>query len=160
MHCVCQSTICNITSTLKNNVMKTLKKTSKIFLATLLLILTYSYTSAQENTVDRLIQGTWTFSDSPNTKWQFKADGLCYDYLEDILIDTYAYTIIEEKSKNGKMQSILKLVNTINPEDNYVYSIDKLNSGKLYLEYTFGFRDKFITFNRQEEEDIEVLTSN
>ena len=130
--------------------MKTLKRTSKIILASLLLISTYSYTSAQENTEDKLIQGTWTFSDSPNTKWQFKADGKCYDYLDDILLDTYTYSIIEEKSENGETtQSVLKLVNTSNPNESYTYNIDKLNSGKLWLEYQVGFRDKFITFKRE-----------
>ena len=130
--------------------MKSLKRKSKVLLASLLLLLTYSYTSAQENTEDKLIQGTWTFSDSPNTKWQFKADGKCYDYLDDILLDTYTYSIVEEKAENGEtIQSVLKLVNTSNPEESYTYNIDKLNSGKLWLEYQVGFRDKFITFKRE-----------
>ena len=130
--------------------MKSLKRKSKVVLASLLLLLTYSYTSAQENTEDKLIQGTWTFSDSPNTKWQFKADGKCYDYLDDILLDTYTYSIVEEKSEKGEtIQSVLKLVNTSNPEESYTYNIDKLNSGKLWLEYQVGFRDKFITFKRE-----------
>jgi len=137
--------------------MKSLKRTSQILLASLLFIFTYSYTSAQENTEDKLIQGTWTFSDSPNTKWQFKADGKCYDYLDDILLDTYTYTIVEDKSENGEItQSVLKLINTNNPDETYVYNIDKLNSGKLWLEYQVGFRDKFITFKK---EDAEMLTA-
>lgn len=137
--------------------MKSLKRTSQVLLASLLFIFTYSYTSAQENTEDKLIHGTWTFSDSPNTKWQFKADGKCYDYLDDILLDTYTYTIIEDKSENGEItQSVLKLINTNNPDETYVYNIDKLNSGKLWLEYQVGFRDKFITFKK---EDTEMLTA-
>ena len=148
----------------KKYVMKTLKRTNKILVTLILFLSVIGYTQAQESkkgtTKENLINGTWIFSDSPNTKWQFKVDGLCYDYLEDILIDTYTYTIIEEKSQDGKkIQTTLKLVNTINPEDNYVYSIDKLDSGELFLEYTFGFRNKFITFNRQEEEEAGVLTS-
>jgi hypothetical protein len=139
--------------------MKSLKRKSKVLLASLLLLLTYSYTSAQENTEDKLIQGTWTFSDSPNTKWQFKADGKCYDYLDDILLDTYTYSIIEEKSENGKTtQSVLKLINTSNPQESYTYNIDKLNSGKLWLEYQVGFRDKFITFKR-ERGNVNMLTA-
>ena len=138
--------------------MKTLKRTSKILLAALLFISTYSYTSAQENTEDKLIQGTWTFSDSPNTKWQFKSDGKCYDYLDDILLDTYTYTIVEEKSENGKTsESILTLVNANNPDETYIYNINKLNSGKLLLEYTVGFRDKYIVFKRQD--NTSILTS-
>jgi hypothetical protein len=138
--------------------MKTLKRTSKIILASLLLISTYSYTFAQENTEDKLIQGTWTFSDSPNTKWQFKSDGKCYDYLDDILLDTYTYSIVEEKSENGKTsESTLTLVNTNNPDESYIYNINKLNSGKLWLEYQVGFRDKYIVFKRQN--DKEMLTS-
>ena len=138
--------------------MKTLKRTSKILLASLLLLSTYSYIFAQKNTEDKLIQGTWTFSDSPNTKWQFKSDGKCYDYLDDILLDTYSYTIVEEKSDNGKTsESILKLVNTSNPDETYTYNINKLNSGKLWLEYQVGFRDKYIVFKRQD--DKEMLTS-
>ena len=137
--------------------MKSLKRTSQILLASLLFIFTFNYTSAQENTEDKLIQGTWTFSDSPNTKWQFKADGKCYDYLDDILLDTYTYTIVEDKSENGEItQSVLKLINTNNPDETYVYNIDKLNSGKLWLEYQVGFRDKFITFKK---EDAEMLTA-
>lgn len=137
--------------------MKSLKRTSQVLLASLLFIFTYSYTSAQENTEDKLIQGTWTFSDSPNTKWQFKADGKCYDYLDDILLDTYTYTIVEDKSENGEItQSVLKLINTSNPDETYVYNIDKLNTGKLWLEYQVGFRDKFITFKK---EDSEMLTA-
>ena len=137
--------------------MKTLKRTSKIILASLLLIVTYSYTFAQENTEDKLIQGTWTFSDSPNTKWQFKNDGKCYDYLDGILLDTYTYSIVEEKLENGKTgESVLALVNTNNPDETYLYTIDKLNTGKLWLEYEVGFRDKYISFKRQEEETGEV----
>jgi len=138
--------------------MKTLKRTSKILLASLLFICTYSYTIAQENTEDKLIQGTWTFSDSPNTKWQFKSDGKCYDYLDDILLDTYTYTIVEEKLEDGKIgDSTLTLVNTDNPDETYIYNINKLNTGKLYLEYQVGFRDKYIVFKRQK--DKEMLTS-
>jgi hypothetical protein len=138
--------------------MKTLKRTSKILVAALLFISTYSYTSAQENTEDKLIQGTWTFSDSPNTKWQFKDDGKCYDYLDDILLDTYSYTITDEKSENGKTsESILTLVNTNNPDETYIYNINKLNSGKLWLEYQVGFRDKYIVFKRQQ--DTQMLTT-
>ena len=138
--------------------MKTLKRTSKILVAALLFISTYSYTSAQENTEDKLIQGTWTFSDSPNTKWQFKDDGKCYDYLDDILLDTYSYTITEEISENGKTsESTLTLVNTNNPDETYIYNINKLNSGKLFLEYQVGFRDKYIVFKRQQ--DIQMLTT-
>ena len=138
--------------------MKTLKRTSNLLLAALLFISTYSYTSAQENTEDKLIQGTWTFSDSPNTKWQFKDDGKCYDYLDDILLDTYSYTITEEKSENGKTsKSTLTLVNTNNPDETYMYNINKLNSGKLWLEYQVGFRDKYIVFKRQQ--DTEMLTT-
>jgi len=138
--------------------MKTLKRTSKILLASLLFISTYSYTIAQENMEDKLIQGTWTFSDSPNTKWQFKNDGKCYDYLDDILLDTYTYTIVEEKLEDGKIgDSTLTLVNTDNPDETYIYNINKLNSGKLYLEYQVGFRDKYIVFKRQE--DKEMLTT-
>jgi len=138
--------------------MKTLKRTSKIILASLLLISTYSYTFAQKNTEDKLIQGTWTFSDSPNTKWQFKSDGKCYDYLDDILLDTYTYSIVDEKSENGKTsESTLTLVNTNNPDESYIYNINKLNSGKLWLEYQVGFRDKYIVFKRQN--DKEMLTS-
>ena len=137
--------------------MKSLKRTSQVLLASLLFIFTHSYTSAQEKTEDKLIQGTWTFSDSPDTKWQFKADGKCYDYLDDILLDTYTYSIVEDNSENGKIkQSVLKLVNSNNPDETYVYNIDKLNSGKLWLEYQVGFRDKFITFKR---EDAEMLTA-
>ena len=138
--------------------MKTLKRTSNLLLAALLFISTYSYTSAQENTEDKLIHGTWTFSDSPNTKWQFKSDGKCYDYLDDILLDTYTYTITEEKSENGKTsESTLTLVNTNNPDETYMYNINKLNSGKLWLEYQVGFRDKYIVFKRQQ--DTEMLTT-
>jgi len=140
--------------------MKSFKRTSKVLLASLLFIFTYSYTSAQENTEDKLIQGTWTFSDSPNTKWQFKADGKCYDYLDDILLDTYTYSIVEEKSENGETtQSVLKLVNMNNPDETYVYNIDKLNTGKLWLEYQVGFRDKFITFKRERGNTTDMLTA-
>ena len=139
--------------------MKTLKNPSKILLVTLLLVFVINYSNAQDNTEEKLIQGTWSFSDSPNTKWQFKDDGKCYDYLDGILLDTYTYSIIEEKLENGKTgESVLTLVNTNNPDETYLYTIDKLNTGKLWLEYEVGFRDKYISFKRQEEETGEVTT--
>ena len=137
--------------------MKTLKKPSKILLVMLLFAFVINYSNAQKNTEEQLIKGTWTFSDSPNTQWQFKDDGKCYDYLDGILLDTYTYTIIEEKLENGKTgESVLTLVNTNNPDETYLYTIDKLNTGKLWLEYEVGFRDKYISFKRQEEETGEV----
>ena len=137
--------------------MKTLKNPGKILLVTLLLVFVINYSNAQDNTEEKLIQGTWSFSDSPNTKWQFKDDGKCYDYLDGILLDTYTYSIIEEKLENGKTgESVLTLVNTNNPDETYLYTIDKLNTGKLWLEYEVGFRDKYISFKRQEEETGEV----
>lgn len=137
--------------------MKILKNPGKILLVTLLLVFVINYSNAQDNTEEKLIQGTWSFSDSPNTKWQFKDDGKCYDYLDGILLDTYTYSIIEEKLENGKTgESVLTLVNTNNPDETYLYTIDKLNTGKLWLEYEVGFRDKYISFKRQEEETGEV----
>ena len=137
--------------------MKTLKNPGKILLVTLLLVFVINYSNAQDNTEEKLIQGTWSFSDSPNTKWQFKDDGKCYDYLDGILLDTYTYSIVEEKLENGKTgESVLTLVNTNNPDETYLYTIDKLNTGKLWLEYEVGFRDKYISFKRQEEETGEV----
>ena len=54
--------------------------------------------------------------------------------------------------EDGKTsESTLKLVNTNNPDETYLYNINKLNSGKLYLEYQVGFRDKYIVFKRQKE---------
>ena len=136
--------------------MKNSKTTINSILVTLLFMAAFGYTNAQEKVEDKLIQGTWTFSDSPNTQWEFKDDGKCYDYLEGILLDTYTYSIIEEKSKNGETkQCILTLVNAENPDETYMYNIDKLNSGKLWLEHTVGFRGKYIAFNREE---TEVLT--
>lgn len=140
--------------------MKTLKNPGKILLVTLLFAFVINYSNAQDNTEEQLIQGTWTFSDSPNTKWQFKDDGKCYDYLDGILLDTYTYTIVEEKLANGKTgESVLSLVNTNNPDETYLYTIDKLNGGKLWLEYEVGFRDKYISFKRQEDEEPGELTA-
>ena len=137
--------------------MKILKNPGKILLVTLLLVFVINYSNAQDNTEEKLIQGTWSFSDSPNTKWQFKDDGKCYDYLDGILLDTYTYSIVEEKLENGKTgESVLTLVNTNNPDETYLYTIDKLNTGKLWLEYEVGFRDKYISFKRQDEETGEV----
>lgn len=142
----------------KKIIMKKSKTTIKTILASLLFITSFGYTNAQEKVEDKLIQGTWTFSDSPNTQWQFKDDGKCYDYLEGILLDTYSYKIVEEKSENGEVKErILTLVNTENPDESYMYNINKLNTGKLWLEHAVGFRGKYIAFSKEEETE-EVLT--
>lgn len=136
--------------------MKNSKFTIKTILVSLLFVMAFSYTNAQDNVEEKLIQGVWTFSDSPNTKWQFSEDGKCYDYLEGILLDTYTYSIVEEKSDDGKIkQRILTLVNTENPDESYMYNINKLNTGKLWLEHSIGFRGKYIAFDKEE---TEVLT--
>lgn len=135
--------------------MKNLKRTGKTILATFIFMAIFSFTNAQEKMEDQLIQGTWTFSDSPNTKWEFKEDGKCYDFLEGILLDTYTYTIIDEKSENGEIKgSVLTLVNTENPDESYMYNINKLNSGKLWLEHAIGFRGKYIAFTKEETQEV------
>jgi len=53
----------------KKIVMKNFKRSSKTILASILFITAFSYTNAQKNTEDKLIQRTRTFSDSQNTQW-------------------------------------------------------------------------------------------
>ena len=51
-----------------------------------------------------------------------------------VYYQTHKYTIIEEKSENGETsQSVLTLVNTDNPDESYLYNINWLSSGKLWL---------------------------
>ncbi|MEN8125890.1 MAG: hypothetical protein ABFR32_12265 [Bacteroidota bacterium] len=132
--------------------MKTLIKTKKAIIITIVLLAIFSFTMIQLNQEKELIIGTWINSETPEWKWHFKTDGKCYDYLGGQLSDTYTYSITEEVSKNGKLKhSFLRLVNIYKANDEYEYEINTLNTNKLVLEYLDGSRSKLIYFNKNFE---------
>ncbi|MEN8125892.1 MAG: hypothetical protein ABFR32_12275 [Bacteroidota bacterium] len=133
--------------------MKTLIKTKKAIIITIVLLAIFSFTMIQLNQEKELIIGTWINSETPEWKWVFKTDGKCYDYLRDKLSDTYIYSI-ETRSPQcgqniptGELFSYLKLTNVNNNQDQYCYEILSLNDE--WLQIRWLERGGFILFKKQ-----------
>lgn len=127
--------------------MKTLKKFNKLILLTVVLITLFSFTSKPPMANDELILGTWVFSGAPDSEWQIKADGKCYDYVDGILKGTYTYDLVKE-IKNGEQLHVLILININNADEKYEFEINSLNSFGLELDNSVGFRSRIIYFQK------------
>lgn len=130
--------------------MKTLLKTKKTIIITIILLAIYSFAIVQLNQEQEAIIGTWINTETPQWKRVFSADGKSYDYYNNVLSNTYTYYITNEQSRNGKLTvSFLKLVNLKNTNDIYEYEINTLDSSKFVLEYLGGSRSKLIYFTKE-----------
>ena len=108
------------------------------------------YQTNQINTEKIIIIGRWVSIESPKWEREFRSDGKCYDYYENLIEDVYTYKLHEEYSKNKKIKhSILNIENIKNNKDHYRYEINHLDNQNLTLEYVNNGRVILTMFKRK-----------
>ncbi|MEE9406689.1 MAG: hypothetical protein V3V28_01315 [Polaribacter sp.] len=129
-----------------------MKNIKKIGLLTTLILLV-SFTVLQISQEKEKIIGAWISEGAPNSKWVFKNDGKCYDYLDGNLDKTYYYSIETttpqcfEEVPVGELFSYLKVVNIADSNDYYCYEILSLDDYDLQIRWLK--RGGSIYFKRQ-----------
>ncbi|MGY0427185.1 MAG: hypothetical protein ACWIPI_10235 [Polaribacter sp.] len=88
-----------------------------------------------QNTEESII-GTWVADDDSKSKMRFDSIGKCYSEYTGESTDVYNYSITKETSSNGKITfETLKLINTSDSNDVYVYDINSIDDQILVLQY-------------------------
>lgn len=126
---------------------------NKIVLLSFLSLFIINCNSYKAKAEVEIIVGTWINEESPELKMVFKSNGICENYINGILSDTYTYTINKTSPQcgqnvpTGELYSYLKLVNVKDSNEAYCYEILSLNNE--YLQIRWVERGGFVRFIKQ-----------
>jgi len=122
-------------------------KIIKLFIIALFILFSNSCKAqqAQPNIATEII-GTWVAEDDPNVKWVFNTNNQCLDYYNNVLEDTYSYTISHQCDSETDVNTwFLKMIDLedlshrcyelygANFENNNTLSIRDMISGKIFV---------------------------
>lgn len=131
--------------------MKTNKSVIYISILGLIFLCFLGITTKAQSAITVDIKGRWISDSTPEWKWEFKADGKCYDYFNGILEDTYFYVITSENSPSGLNFHFLELTNINNQNKKFKYELE-VNNNTLSVIYIKGAKPKPMLFTRELEE--------
>ncbi len=122
-------------------------KNLNIKIITILSVLLFGFIAQQVNQENQLIIGTWYFENEASNLWEFTNDR-CIWKNDGKITDVFTYSIVKEKSKNGKLDfSFLKLIHLNNGEI-FEYEINSLGNDKMTLDYLGDMNTKLIYFRK------------
>lgn len=96
------------------------------------MVFTHAQSNTTENETARII-GTWVIENQSANKWIFTSNNSCEWRFNGVTIGQFTYSISSELSPNGMENTYLKLVNTKNPNEVYVYAVNSLGDHKMTL---------------------------
>lgn len=135
-----------------------MKTRVKKLLGLFIVIIVLGFTVFKTLQEDQLIVGTWVeVNSSFESRWVFYENGICEDYAENKIFETYNWTIettspqCGQEVKTGGLFSYLKLVNVDDNSDVYCYEITNLGEEYLALWYLPSSASGITLFKRLEE---------
>lgn len=109
---------------------------AKEILIYLIILTFFGYSRLDYKKENELIIGTWIeVSSSVENRLVFYENGICEDYDENQIFETYKWEIIENTTQSGLSLYHLILINSEDTSDIYHYEINVLNEEIMIITY-------------------------
>ena len=118
-----------------------------MFLKSIIIILT-SLSFLSTTSIEKEIIGKWQSDDTSKWCWIITSEGVCYEYYDGVLDDTYNYVISTSKSPSGLNFHYIEMTNINDANEKFVYELE-VGDEFLTVYYTKAARPTPMVFNKE-----------